>query len=234
MKKTTGKTKIGKYKVYYYNHPELSGIKREIFSEQIYHFESDGPQPIIIDVGAHIGLATLYFKSIYPEAKVTCFEPVPENFKLLEQNVYENGLFNVECVNGAITPQNLTRDETKNKITLHIDPSPKDKWYSSASIHPQAWNGQQPTQPIQVKAYSLLPWLNKPIDLLKMDIEGAEWQILPNIKSKLHLIKQLIIECHPTKKQTTNSLASLLNQANYKTEVIPRKFGLDLLKAIKI
>ena len=50
------------------------------------------PTPRILDCGANIGLATLYFKLLYPGACITCFEPGAEAFRVLEANISANQL----------------------------------------------------------------------------------------------------------------------------------------------
>ena len=47
---------------------------RQIFGERLYDFESKNRAPVILDCGAHIGLASLYFKERYPEAHIRAFE----------------------------------------------------------------------------------------------------------------------------------------------------------------
>ena len=60
--------------------------------------------PLIIDAGAHIGCATVWFKHQFPEARVIAIEPEPENFALLSQNVM--GMEGVSTVHGAVASYN--------------------------------------------------------------------------------------------------------------------------------
>jgi len=203
-------TKIGKFKIQFENEPEFHGLKREIFGQDCYFFESSSAQPIILDIGAHIGLSTLYFKSLHPGAKITCLEPVPSSFELLERNVFENRLDDVTCLQLALS-------QSTNPLTLHIDPE-KSNWYSSASVRPGAWNGQQPTQIIEVKTSTLDKLITYPIDLLKLDIEGAEQTILENNQQLFPKIKQLLIEFHPGGNQSLDKICSLLEKSGYKLE----------------
>src|ERR1035437_596152 len=64
----------------------------EIFVNNQYYFKSDTDEPIIIDCGANIGMATLYFNFIYPKANIFSFEPDPNTYALLEKNVINNHL----------------------------------------------------------------------------------------------------------------------------------------------
>ena len=50
---------------------------------------------IIIDIGAHIGLFALFSSKLCPNGKIFCYEPVKENFELLEQNIQLNNISNI-------------------------------------------------------------------------------------------------------------------------------------------
>jgi hypothetical protein len=58
---------------------------KAIFEEEIYAFESEIEAPRIIDGGANIGLATLYWKRQYPEGQIMAFEPAPRAFESLKK-----------------------------------------------------------------------------------------------------------------------------------------------------
>src|ERR1700736_4768148 len=77
------------------------GSYKEIFFDKVYAFPSVTPRPLIIDGGANIGLATLFFKRIYPQSRVIAFEADPAIFALLEQNIDSFRLSDVRLVNAA-------------------------------------------------------------------------------------------------------------------------------------
>jgi hypothetical protein len=64
------------------------------------------PPRCILDLGAHIGLATLRFKASFPHATIHCYEPDPENFKLLERNTKD--LPGVVLHQEAVGPEDTT------------------------------------------------------------------------------------------------------------------------------
>ena len=68
---------------------------KDEFIHQIYHFESARKDPFIIDGGSNIGVSILYFKQLYPAARIIGFEPDPAVFKMLEENLAVNGIENV-------------------------------------------------------------------------------------------------------------------------------------------
>ena len=62
--------RLRKFQVWYENSKEYDSLKREIFGEDIYYVELKNKSPLIIDVGAHIGLSTLYYKMLFPKPKI--------------------------------------------------------------------------------------------------------------------------------------------------------------------
>lgn len=79
------------------------GIVREVFLLGDYYFKSRVSQPTIIDCGGNIGLTALYFKWLYPNARLTVFEPAPENIRLLKENLERNGMKDVRVVEAALS-----------------------------------------------------------------------------------------------------------------------------------
>ena len=49
----------------------------QLFAQRLYDFESTTPAPLILDCGAHIGMAALFFKTRYPAAQIKAFEADP-------------------------------------------------------------------------------------------------------------------------------------------------------------
>lgn len=202
---------VGSYTVSYLNSEEFHRVKKEIFSQHVYYFETSNPQPKIIDAGAHTGLATLYFKKLFPAAHITALEPLPQNFKLLEENVWQNNLNDIQTLEMALWPITGT-------IQLHYDQTP-DRWFSTASTLPKAWNQQQSTTFVDVPSITLSSLLNEPVDFLKLDIEGAEQAVIEEATNQLENIREMIIEFHPTPQQSLLKLTALLEEKNFKVEV---------------
>lgn len=195
-------TRLGNYTVHYNNLEEYHYVKRELFVDNTYYFETENPRPLIIDGGAHIGLATLYFKKMFPDARIIAIEPNPTSFKLLEQNVWENNLQDVECVNAALI------DDDRPFVTLYEDVT-KD-WLITSSLHEGAWSGEQKTQPVTVSACRLQTFLDQPVDLLKLDIEGAEQKVLHGITTRLGGVKRLRMEFHATVPKSLKAVLAML------------------------
>ena len=226
-------TKLNQYTVHYTTHQEYHQLKREIFGRGIYYFEADNDRPVIIDGGAHIGLATLYFKQLYPEAKITAIEPFPPTFKLLEQNIFENQLENVDLVQAALWPKKL------KKLKLHVDMT-KDRWHSTAGIMPGSWMNTQQTQFFYTPTALLSELISSLgiVDLIKLDIEGAEGRVIKEALPKLNQVKQMLIEYHPTIHQADKTLnmplvklVELLKKADFEVQVTKDGKVTDPIKA---
>lgn len=215
---------IGKYHIQGTNHQELLGIKKEIFGESIYYVDIDKPNPVIIDAGAHVGLATLYFKQIWPQAQITCIEPHPAARQYLKENVWQNRLENIAVIEAALSDQAGER-------TFYFDQT-EAQWLSAAGFTEGAWNHQQQSQSITVPTITLDSIINGPVDYLKMDIEGAEVQVLTACRHLRH-IHQLVVELHPESPHKASPLVKFLEKHSYTVSVTKTHYGLSRLHALR-
>jgi FkbM family methyltransferase len=203
-------SKISKYTVNYFNEEEFHYLKREIFTNDCYYFNTDKEEPLIIDVGAYIGLSVLYFKKLYPNSKIIAFEPNPLAFKTLKENMFINNIENVKLYQTAI----LNKDGEKE---LYIDNTDLER-YSVASFNKDAWNSEVVSKKVRVKTQKLNKYLNEEIDMLKLDVEGSEQVILNSIKDHFSNIKNIILEYHPTPNQDLDKIVDILSK-NYELEI---------------
>jgi len=216
------KSKISKFTVFFKNAEEFHVLKREIFSQDIYFFESKSPEPVIIDAGAHIGLSTLYFKQLYPQAKIIALEPITENFALLEKNIWENNLSNAQSYQLALAPHT-------GELTLHADL--ENNWQSTTGVIPGNWTSSQNTRTISVPCAPLANFLNQKIDLLKIDIEGLEQAVLLSAVAQIKNVSQIICEFHPHPKQSLTQLVNFLEKNNFKVEIYKKNKPVNLAQA---
>lgn len=204
--------KVGKYSVSYFNKIEFRNLKKEIFKEEIYNLDIDTNKTKelnIIDVGAYIGLSILYFKSRYPNAHIIAFEPNPNIFPLLEENIEYNNIKNVKLHNVAIGKESKKRK-------LYIESSGFAA-FSTASFRKNAWNGKQKTRPIIVQTEPLSKYINKKVDIVKIDTEGAEHEILKELDASKSFskIENLLVEYHPSKNSKLANLEKILKKNGY-------------------
>ena len=108
-------TNLDDYQITYFNKEELRIVYKEIFQKEIYRLPNkqrekikNNKQSVILDCGAFLGLSTIYFRKEFQNSKIISFEPNPNIFPLLEENIYGNGINNVELVNKALSKKSGT------------------------------------------------------------------------------------------------------------------------------
>jgi len=180
--------KISEMKFTYPYWPHFYGIFYEIFVEKIYEIKNLSTVKTIIDAGANIGLAAAFFSKEYPKAKIFCFEPNPEALKFLEKNIKANN------INAQVYPYALG-DENK-QMPIFVDSFINGS--SSAGLYNLLGEKKRPTSTIQIEVKKLSNYINEVIDILKLDIEGGEWEVLDDLikNNKLKYISNLLIEFH--------------------------------------
>jgi FkbM family methyltransferase len=179
-------TNLLNFHVHYLDEESFRCALREIFVHCDYLFEVSNDAPVILDCGANIGLAALYFKRLYPKARISCFEPDPTTAAILQKNIQQNNLSDVTTHNLMLSNENGERSfyvATNVPGSLRMSNSP-----DRLSEHSE----------IRVKTGKLSDYVDGPIDLLKMDIEGAESEVITDLISsgKISQIKQMVIEYH--------------------------------------
>lgn len=204
-------SKVGKYKIWYENGEEFRILKREVFSRNDYYVELESDKPVIVDAGAYIGDTVLYFKQLYPQARVIALEPYPQSFALLKRNVEENQLTEVVLVQAALAPR-------AGEVTLHADISGHD-WFTTVSYLQSGWDKRQTTEAVMVRGVTLAEIALGRIDLLKMDIEGMELPVLKSLVGEFSRIHNIIVEVHPIGGKLPKELFKILEQAGYRIEV---------------
>lgn len=193
-------SKLPPFTIAYRNSEEFHYLKREIWSGHLYYTEFDTPPQRIVDVGAHIGVSTLYFAKHFPTAQIVAVEPNPLVLPVLKQNLWDNQLESrVEVVSVAVA---LDAGQTE----LFHQPNLND-WQINANLSPTAWQGDRLHSSSPVQTITLASLLDQPTDLLKIDIEGTEVAVLARSKKQLINVNQAFIEFHP---KADNTLAELL------------------------
>jgi FkbM family methyltransferase len=193
---TPGKPRVHRLSgknLFFVNPAELLHGLKEIFVDCIYK-QTLPSQPYIIDCGANIGLSIIYMKRLYPEAEILAFEPDEQNFKLLQKNVESFELKNITLRQEAVWSANtMLQFVGDGSMSSRID-NHAEKNY------------------ISVKAIRLKDFLNRKVDFLKIDIEGAEYEVIKDAKDGLHFVKNLFLEYHGTFAQNRelNDLLSIV------------------------
>jgi FkbM family methyltransferase len=172
----------------------------EILWEQVYWLPPSFTRTdaVIVDAGANIGMAGLYFSSRYPGAHIYCIEPGAGNFHLLQQNLapeIQSG--KVHAIQAALY---------SNDGETGIDDS---GWAYNMAVNPLQ---QQRVPAITMGTFLQRNGLKK-IDLLKIDVEGAEVFIFNTDTTWLQSVDTILIEIHS--QQLIEDIKSILLHAGF-------------------
>jgi FkbM family methyltransferase len=173
--------------------PTFCASYREIFVDELYRFRAATPAPRIVDCGANCGVSVLYFKTLYPQAKIVAVEADPQIFRTLEWNVAQRGWSDVTLVNKAVAAGSGT-------VTFHCQGA------DSGRIHPL----DSAIETCSVPVVELDELLDEPTDLLKIDIEGAEAAAIAACQ-RLEAVSNLFVEYHSF-ADTAQSLHTILEK----------------------
>lgn len=173
--------RILNYHVKSFDFFDTAVLFQEVFIYQQYFFKATTPTPWIIDCGSHIGISILYFKALYPQARLLGFEPAPETFKLLSENVKNNRLKNVRLENKAVS-------NVEGRLEFCGDKS------KTSSLIKERGSGEG-TEADVVKSSQ---YIDREVSFLKLDVEGVEDLVLEDLAAaeKLKMIQQMVIEYH--------------------------------------
>lgn len=196
--------KVGKWTVELPDAASFLSAYKEIFVNKIYQFRFENEQPCILDLGANIGLSVLYFKSLYPNAKVTAFEADPKIFSFLENNILSNGFRDVELINKAIWNEN-----------------------SVLRFHAEGADGGRVTDTktenmIEIEAVDIREHLEQHhYDFLKMDIEGAEDEVFLALGNHLSKFKHIFLEYHSivNKPQKLAQMLDIMTKNGFRYDI---------------
>jgi FkbM family methyltransferase len=171
----------------------------EIWERGIYRLPENLKAPRVIDGGANIGLATLFVKSQFPDARVTAVEPDPEIAAMLRANLTEFGLDDVEVVNAALS-------EYAGSVSFVRDRSGTAGRISNEE------------NAFRVDSIQLSTLMDRGIDFLKLDIEGAEVGVLREAAHRLDCVESLFLEFHSyeRKPQDLSEVLGYLERAGFR------------------
>ncbi len=171
-------------KIHLANYPSFFYLFNEIFCRDLYRSKINVKN--YIDAGAHIGLAILWFHVFNPDMKIKAFEPDGQSYKLLIRNLKENNIRNYETYNLALSNEIAERD-------FYIIKHPIQCLNNSLFIKQEL-----PFTTVQVKVEKLSNFISERVSLLKMDIEGAEFNVIEDLLSsdKIKKTENIIVEVH--------------------------------------
>jgi FkbM family methyltransferase len=171
-------------------------VFKQIFFNNAYRCKLTRPPRIIVDAGANIGLASIYFANKFPDSRIIAIEPEENNYQILKRNVEKYA--NVIPVCAALW--------YVDTIIEVVDVGTGEWGYvtrTHGEIDKKSIGVRNNTRAITVntlmKEHSI-----EHIDILKMDIEGAECEVFREPSSWIEKVDCLIVELHERIKPGCN------------------------------
>lgn len=174
---------------------------KDIFSDENYKFIAKGSSPVVYDCGANIGLSCLYFKRLYPKAQIKAFEADPSIAGLLKANLAANHINDIEVISKAVWTGS-------DGIEIGIEGADGASVYSEAG------------RKIKIESVRLRELLEREdcVDMLKMDIEGAETEVIRDCADSLGNVKHFFIEYHDfiNRPQALDEILCILRKSGFR------------------
>jgi FkbM family methyltransferase len=210
-----GRTHLLGWDIEYVDAPSISSMIRYQVVYGVNDFLCDKPDPFILDCGANVGISTLRFKQLFPEARIIAFEPDPQICEALRRNVASNNLSDVEVVEAAVW--------TANTNLPFLREGADGGHLLEAEAATQVGEIQH------VRAVDLAEYLSQPVDFLKIDIEGAELEVLRGCADALQNVEKMIVEVHyhVDRPQTLASILEILGNAGFQVSLAVSHFHSD-------
>ncbi|MEQ8532242.1 MAG: FkbM family methyltransferase [Imperialibacter sp.] len=186
----------------------------EILERKSYSFQAK-PNGLIIDCGANIGLSVIFFAENYPDHEIIAFEPDPEVFNTLQKNILtqeESVIRRIRLIQAAVW-------KSEGNIAFSSEGS------DSGSLVA----GNSNSREIQINCKRLRDLLNQEVDFLKIDIEGAEYEVILDCKDKLVNVNNLFFEFHSYegKPQKLDMLLRVVSEAGFRYYIEGGSVGAD-------
>ncbi|MEW5976527.1 MAG: FkbM family methyltransferase [Acidobacteriota bacterium] len=174
---------------------------RQIFQGRLYDFTPRTDTPVILDCGAHIGLASLFFALRFPQATIRAFEADPEIAQMLKNNVESLSLRQVSAHHCAVwTHDRGIGFKASGDDSGHVKSNGNDLKHHVPTVR-------------------LRDLLNQgPIDLLKLDIEGSEHAVINDCDGALRNVEAIVVEVHQFREEDgrLGDVLSALERNNFR------------------
>ncbi|TKK70855.1 FkbM family methyltransferase [Ilyomonas limi] len=194
---------------------------KQIFVHEEYNFNTPVQPQFIIDAGANIGLSALYFANRFPGAVIVAVEVEKENFEMLSRNT--KNYPNIKPINAGLWP--------KPAVLEVVDSGSGSTGFmvkETSADNPNSFKAISITDIIRMYQISI-------IDIVKIDIEGAEKELFSDNIEWIAKSKIIILELHDRKKEGCSlSFFTAFSQFNFECHPFEQNFLLinrDLVKS---
>ena len=165
----------------------------------------------ILDLGANVGMFSLYFAKLCPDSIIHSFEPVPLTYQILKKNIELNNFNNIKINNFGISNKS-----EQLELGIPYDRNDLDN-IGLYSIHENSTNNGKSIQTgtfIRLREFTNKLNLNS-FDIIKMDVEGCELMILEDNLELFKNSKAVHMECNSKYANNTLKIKSYLTNFGY-------------------
>jgi FkbM family methyltransferase len=217
---TPGSMRFPFGRIRYVDTDSLRTTYYQIFVEGIYQVDGLGAAPTIIDCGGNIGLSVIAFKQRYPQARILTFEADPALAAVLAWNVKALGLSDVTVEAQAV-------GAVDGHVMFQPDGAVDGHVVASHATTMQATGITVPA----VRLSDQMDRIDGPVDLLKMDIEGSEYDVIADLcqSGRIAQVKTLICEVHgnPDTQRQVGELWRQLTEAGFRLSLFDARVDGD-------
>ncbi|MGE9289829.1 MAG: FkbM family methyltransferase [Puniceicoccales bacterium] len=186
-------------------------IFSEIYRAGIYDLSEEKESPLIIDLGANIGVADVFWKMRFPQARILAVEADPQIVHYLEENLRKNRCEGVEVIQKAVW---------SHSDGIYFQSEGAD----SGAVTLEATSGDV----LKIPTITLTELCgDEVVDLLKVDIEGAEEEVLIGQEDDLKNVRRIFCEYHsfPGRDQRLDELLATFRRAGFRYQLHPQYFS---------
>jgi FkbM family methyltransferase len=201
---------------------------KEVYRTQAYT-PSDIPpiknNDVVIDLGANIGVFSLFAASVSPSVRVHAFEPVSETFSLLKKNVSANKLSNVQCHRCAVS-------SATGEQTLYVTLGSTADTMIPARVKMPGSAARESVECVSLNDLFVRHGITK-CNFLKVDVEGSEFDIFLSASPQtLGRIDAIAMEYHEWEERKPDELTEFLRSNGFSVRVhTDRLPGLGMIYA---
>lgn len=170
----------------------------------------------IVDVGAHAGFFVCYCREFNKKVKIYAIEPEPNNLSILKQHIKDNKVAGVKVIEGA-----LAAETAKRYLEISEDSH-------NHKLNPEGASGERS---VEIQAFSFSDFCKKnkikKISLLKMDIEGGEFEVFESMSADdLNMVNFVILEYHNegSASDPRAQIEKKLRENGFGVQIFPSKF----------
>ena len=185
-------------------------VMQQVLLDNEYDFKLPATPKVIVDAGTNIGMAAVYFATVFPEATIFAIEPDRSNYELTVKNT--QGYPRVKALHAALW-------NTEGQINL-LDVHGGHCGFRTSDDSAGPFHSVAKTPAITVDSLMRDHAIEK-IDLLKLDIEGAEREVFNASANWISKVQMIMVELHDY-LQTGCGDAFYKATANYQPEIVTK------------